>query len=638
MSYGTDKDQGHPIKLLPVSDRDIANRVSFPNGFPKIILAAGPNRVGSTAMARMFAEQEIPTWYQPLKAILRNRAHEQEANIAFPQGEGDVLFIKETLGPNSHNEASFNPLNVLLLAGVPPQNIHFVTVMRDPRTVAASIVDKFQHVVGKVEGLETSDNLIENFLASMKTLVQAQNLAKQSGIPQTSYVYEAYRDNKPRDVAEKLFHRLELEFHPERFDGWKKADALKDFLHQLDEPHLYHSDGLFNDVQGSNSIGYRNRDKTALPMEMVFEIDIEGASPFYAKEYRKASKQLRIAWNAEQAQLQDYLLMRGFAPERHVLGDASNSVARAALKELSEKSWLEKLKQQTDFQVNIIDPDFWHIFTEKKRDDDRWQDIVTIAERWATFMEVDMACSYRDMDESLVKDCADRIRSAFEAPLDDGQFETAALALDHAWKYGGTVFNSFCATAYPDASAQDMNRIKTECFDKNLADAFENLHQMQREHGITLHRQKNSFWEFFEEKAKNNEDLARICTIAARWGQLMQAEIIKREPLNAALILKTADEAAKTVPYTITGDLETAALALDYGWKHGGNICNDYVTQIYPHENPADMKRTQDNVRKVYASWYLHDIMMQYIRRDHSKECDRIIAEGEEMNNSLSIS
>lgn len=616
--------QEHPVKLLPVSEQDIAERISFPNGFPKIILAAGPNRVGSTAMARMFAEQEIPTWYQPLKAILRNKAHGQEASVAFPQGEGDVLFIKETLGPNSRNEASFNPLNVFLLAGVPPQNIHFITVMRDPRAVATSIVDKFQHVVGRVEGLETSDNLIDNYITSMKTLVAIQNQAKQLEIRQTSYVYEAYRDNKPHDVAEKLFHRLGIAFHPERFDGWKNASTLKDFLFQLDEPPLYHSDGLFNDVQGSNSIGYRKRE-SALPEEMMLKIDAMGSSPFYAREYRKSARQLKIDWDMNIEQIDDFFMSRGLIPDRGILGDDSLPVTRSLYNELAEKPWFTELKRQTDFRISVHDPDFWHIFAEKNPEDDRWQDIVTIAERWATFMEVDMACSHLDMDASLVKNCADRVRCAFEDPLNDGQFETAALALDHTWRHGGGVFHDYITKVYPDATSQDREGLKTECSNRDLADVFEALHQKHADHGITIHRQKNSFWEFFEHKAADDKNLERILTIATRWGQLMQAEIVKRKPLDADLIAKTADEAAKAVPYVITGDIETAALALDYGWKHGGNICNTYVAQTYPQTNPEELKRVQDTIRDTYVGWHLEDVLMQHIMHDHRKECERII-------------
>lgn len=115
----------------------------------------------------------MPTWYQPMKAILRNLRHGTESSIVFP-ADVDKLFIKETLGAYSKNESWFDPIDILTKTGVPAEKIKFVPVLRDPLTTAASAMDKCMFLVGELEDLETEDGLVDVFLWSYENIVQIQ--------------------------------------------------------------------------------------------------------------------------------------------------------------------------------------------------------------------------------------------------------------------------------------------------------------------------------------------------------------------------------------------------------------------------------------------------------------------------------
>ena len=68
-------------------------------------------------LLRVFGAAGIQAHYQELKNIFRWRMQAEEFSWDFPNRNG-IVYLKETLGPYTLAEARFNPLDVLLQAGV----------------------------------------------------------------------------------------------------------------------------------------------------------------------------------------------------------------------------------------------------------------------------------------------------------------------------------------------------------------------------------------------------------------------------------------------------------------------------------------------------------------------------------------
>src|SRR5258708_43395 len=115
------------MKNINPTIKDIITKISVPKHCPYIILQISPSRSGSTSQVRVFAQAGIPAWYQPLKAILRGFLDGQDIHFSFPDTE-DPIFIKEAIGPYTKIESEFNPLDILLQAGVPKKKIYLISL------------------------------------------------------------------------------------------------------------------------------------------------------------------------------------------------------------------------------------------------------------------------------------------------------------------------------------------------------------------------------------------------------------------------------------------------------------------------------------------------------------------------------
>jgi len=102
----------------------------------KFLVIFGINRGGTTAL-QLLATQLAGvrcSEFQPFKDILRNGA-DRATSLAYSEGElqfGDVMVIKETLGPLQEAECTLDPVHFLIEAGIPPADIAAIFVLRDP--------------------------------------------------------------------------------------------------------------------------------------------------------------------------------------------------------------------------------------------------------------------------------------------------------------------------------------------------------------------------------------------------------------------------------------------------------------------------------------------------------------------------
>ena len=171
--------------------------------FPMLYFACGKARVGSTALSNLFGMTGMPSYYQPLKAMLR------EALVGAPltpwivpsATDEPYIFSKETIGPYVLAESLFNPLQLLIEAGYPPHRLHLIALDREPASALASWLEK---LISRAP----ESTLLRHYVIAALSAIQVANYANRQGIPVTHYVYELSKE--AISSVRVLFDRLGL--------------------------------------------------------------------------------------------------------------------------------------------------------------------------------------------------------------------------------------------------------------------------------------------------------------------------------------------------------------------------------------------------------------------------------------------
>ncbi|CCE01947.1 hypothetical protein [Bradyrhizobium sp. STM 3809] len=227
--------------------------------FPHLVCAWGKCRVGSTPLTNLFGMAGLPSYYQPVKGILRHALEGTEGVpwlLPLATAESHV-FAKETAGPYVLAESLFNPLQAVVEAGYPPERIQLVALDRDPASALASWLDKWS-------GRAAPPTLLFNYVAAALNLIRIESYAAQVGIPVTHYVYEASRDAAA--TVRLMFDRLGLaeRFSEQSVTDWNEMGELESEHARIifsDVPAAYPTAG----IHGSDSAyRYRARDTSDL--------------------------------------------------------------------------------------------------------------------------------------------------------------------------------------------------------------------------------------------------------------------------------------------------------------------------------------------------------------------------------------
>ena len=171
--------------------------------FPMLYFASGKARVGSTALSNLFGMTGMPSYYQPLKAMLREALVGQSPTPwALPSASDEPnIFSKETIGPYVIAESLFNPLQLLVEAGYPRHRLHLIALDREPASALASWLDK---LISRAP----ATTLLQHYVIAALSAVRVTKYAKQVGVPVTHYVYEVSKE--ATSSVRILFDRLGL--------------------------------------------------------------------------------------------------------------------------------------------------------------------------------------------------------------------------------------------------------------------------------------------------------------------------------------------------------------------------------------------------------------------------------------------
>ncbi len=217
---------------------------------PMLFCAWGKSRVGSTALANLFGFAGMPSYYQPVKAILRQRLKGEAGAplIPPPASVSPQAFSKETAGPYLLVECLIIPFQALIEAGYPPDRLSLIVLDREPASSLASWINKLSHRVPE-------KLLVRHYVLSVLNTLRVEAYAHRLGVPVTHYVYEASK--QPVESARALFARLGLEhlFNADSVTAWNKTgqpEATNTRVIFPTEPHIYDVPGLH-----SSDVAYR---------------------------------------------------------------------------------------------------------------------------------------------------------------------------------------------------------------------------------------------------------------------------------------------------------------------------------------------------------------------------------------------
>jgi sulfate adenylyltransferase subunit 2 len=220
--------------------------------FPMHYCAWGKCRVGSTPLNNLFGVAGLPSYYQPVKGILRHALVGSTSSpwIVAPTADHTHIFSKETAGPYVLAESLFNPLQCLVEAGYPPDRLHVIMLDRDPASSLASWLDKWSDRA-------PPSTLVYNYVTAALNACRVEGYAKRHGIPVTHYVYEASKEAVA--TVRNLFDRLGLasRFTEDTVTAWNEMGQLESESTRIifsDVPPMHPTSG----IHGSDT-AYRYR-------------------------------------------------------------------------------------------------------------------------------------------------------------------------------------------------------------------------------------------------------------------------------------------------------------------------------------------------------------------------------------------
>ncbi|MFL4980619.1 MAG: sulfotransferase family protein [Xanthobacteraceae bacterium] len=289
------KYQTRTVTLAEVT-REVAERLRdgfrdrARNDFPTLFCAWGKCRVGSTALNNLFGAAGLPSYYQPVKTILRHRLLEAAGEPwRLPYAaEHPHVFSKETAGPYVPAECLFNPLQALLEAGYPADKLRLIVLDREPESSLASWLAKWSDRLPECK-------LIRNYIVAALNKHRVEAYARRHGIAVTHYVYEAAKDSV--QSVQILFARLGLSsrFSAAAVTDWSEIGQLDTDAAKIiypKEPDVYVVPGLHG---ADTAYRYRARDTFLLNRAQTGLLDRFRIPDVYRASAQACARDLGLA-------------------------------------------------------------------------------------------------------------------------------------------------------------------------------------------------------------------------------------------------------------------------------------------------------------------------------------------------------
>ena len=221
----------------------------------------------------------------------------------------EIVYLKETIGPYTREESTFNPVEVLSLSlkeslremdlsedeasyrhkSIMMEKVEVVFLGRDPFQTWASWKEKFSQT-SPVRELRTPESeLFENFLTAYEFSDKLRRDALSEGLRVTHYVLEAHKF--PEENASRLFNRLGLAQRP-IVSGWQSMPSFgsrDSNVFMMEQPKLYSPQVAYNSekVKSSEGLAYQEKDLSGLPLAEANAIKNAGLVQLY-EDWRKA--------------------------------------------------------------------------------------------------------------------------------------------------------------------------------------------------------------------------------------------------------------------------------------------------------------------------------------------------------------
>lgn len=256
------RDAYEPVAGVTLAEVASHVQLPIPGQRSRIFLAIAPCRSGTTTQLRVFAEAGMQAHYQPLKAVLRSLMHGEQREYEVPAAQN--VFIKETIGPYTQTESQFDPLEVLLLAGYPKDKLHVIVEMREPLSTLASWYEMFSFNRDR-------EALFQNFMTAYRTVAQIRARAIEQGVPTSTYVYEAQRDNDPSKAVSRLFAGLGLPYSDRVVKDWENLPPFgtpESGIYFPPEPEIYSARSFHDAASTALSLGYYPKSHASIDREI----------------------------------------------------------------------------------------------------------------------------------------------------------------------------------------------------------------------------------------------------------------------------------------------------------------------------------------------------------------------------------
>lgn len=251
---------------------EVAPRIVLPDNLPYLVYGIGIARSGTTVSLNVMTSSNveddqgkkypIEASYQHFKAGYRQAMHgwpndtdEKKWQFAIPDAETTpVFYMKDPLGPYTHTESTYNPLELLKMKDYPKDKLFLLFFLRDPKEILASW--KRNWGVVRDEGI-----LRDNLITSCHTLREIQGQAESEGYASGTYLYESLRDNSPEKVVGRMFDQvnehmtprtgLHLAMTDHSVGNWDLEDKKR--IWHPDEPAIYTRPEIANLHQGAKT-------------------------------------------------------------------------------------------------------------------------------------------------------------------------------------------------------------------------------------------------------------------------------------------------------------------------------------------------------------------------------------------------